>query len=138
MLLFWMTSIELMPAYEEPSAMVRVSSRRRRRLDRRPVRPMATDAGKPRSARSLRLLGHARELVLAERGLVFHAQALPPFPGEVALEPPVDDPGDAHREERPEARQRHVLVRIPLVALRAEIGLAQIAADDHDRGPLAP
>ena len=48
---------------------------------------------------------------------------------EVALHAPVDERGDDHRDQRAERRQRHVLVRIPDVALRAEIGRAEIAAE---------
>jgi hypothetical protein len=52
---------------------------------------------------SLPLPGHAGQLVLAEWGFVFHAKTLDPLPGEIALEPPVDGGGDAHRDERAEA-----------------------------------
>ena len=48
-----------------------------------------------------------------------------------ALEPPIDRGSNAHCDERPEAGQRHVLVRVPLVALRVEIRLAEFAAEHY-------
>src|SRR5687768_2129927 len=45
------------------------------------------------------------------------AQAVDPLAVEVALPAPVDQERDAHRDERAEAGQRHVLLRVPLVAL---------------------
>ena len=64
-----------------------------------------------------------------------NAQALGPFAREVALQVDVDAGGDAHGDERAERGQRHVLVRVPLIALRAEVGLAEIAADDEGGAP---
>jgi hypothetical protein len=69
-------------------------------------------------------------------GSACFTQTLVPLAREVALVAPVDGGGDAHRDQRPEAGQRHVLVRVPLVALRAEAGLADVAAEHDGRSPL--
>src|SRR6185295_4018404 len=77
-----------------------------------------------------------RERILAEWTLVLHAQAVGPFAVEVALVTAVDRVGHEHRDQRAEARERHVLVRIPLVPLGAEVGLAEVAAESRRGAPL--
>ena len=64
---------------------------------------------------------HADHFILAKRGFVFEPQALGPLPREVALETPVQGRRVSHRKDRTETGQRHVLVRIPLIAPRTEI-----------------
>ena len=71
----------------------------------------------------------ADQLVLAERLVPFDAQALRPRPREVLLEVPIDGRGHDHRDDRPERRERHVLLRVPRITLRAEVGGAEVAAE---------
>src|SRR5262245_35655312 len=68
----------------------------------------------------------AQELVLAQRALVLHGQAVVPVAGEVALEAGVDGGGDQHRQQGTKACQGHILVGVPDIALGPEISGAEI------------
>src|SRR5690606_21289462 len=73
------------------------------------------------------------EFLFAQRLRMLDAHALAHALGEVAPQQRVDRGSERHRDERTEARQRHVALRIPDVALRAQTGRAQFAAE-HQRG----
>src|SRR5688572_2162295 len=81
------------------------------------------------------LLEHLSDGDFAERRAAVNSQAFGPLVCEVALQVDVDAGGDAHGDERAERGQCHVFVRVPLVALGAEVGLAEIAADDEHGTP---
>jgi hypothetical protein len=61
---------------------------------------------------------------------------LGPRPREVLLEVPVHRRGHDHRDDRSERRERHVLLRVPRITLRAQVGGAQVAAERGRGAPL--
>src|SRR5687768_16368789 len=64
------------------------------------------------------------------------AEARRPLGRDGAAESAVDRERHRHRADGPEARERHVLVRVPDVALRAETGDAEVATEYQGRAPL--
>jgi len=67
---------------------------------------------------------------------MFDPEAVSPLPGKIPLQRTVHQSRDNHGDQGSQARQRHILLSVPDVSLRAEVRRAQVPSEKKRSCPL--